>query len=251
MRDACATRRALRLAIFREAGNLPTMIRCLNSPIVPGALAVAALLGAFATLTDCALAADLTPSLGKKGKLLLEEKFDGSAVPKGFAVNTGKLSVSDGSLHASELAKNMHIGAFRYRLPLQDCAVQLDFKFEGARIFNIGFDPAPGELKKKGHLFSVIVTPASWQITEHNDKADSNSKPKTHATAKIKLEKGKWYTLLVESKGNDIAAQINGIEPLKATARDFHVKKPGLVFRMGGKDDDEVLFDNVKVWELK
>jgi hypothetical protein len=46
-------------------------------------------------------------------------------------------------------------------------------------------------------------------------------------------------------------AQIAGKEPLKATALDFYVKKPGLVFRMGGKDGLEVLFDNVRVWALK
>jgi hypothetical protein len=29
------------------------------------------------------------------------------------------------------------------------------------------------------------------------------------------------------------------------------VKKPGLVFRAGGKDGQEVLVDNVKVWALE
>jgi hypothetical protein len=134
---------------------------------------------------------------------------------------------------------------------VQDCAVRVDFKFEGARIFNLGFDPAPGELKKKGHLFSLVVTPTTWTITEHNDKADPNSKSRPLATGKLKLEKGRWYTLLLESKGDDVLAQINGAEPLKASSKDFHVKKPGLVFRMGGKDGDEVHFDNVKVWELQ
>ena len=46
-------------------------------------------------------------------------------------------------------------------------------------------------------------------------------------------------------------AQIAGKKPLKATALDFYVKKPGLVFRMGGKDGQEVAFDKVKVWALK
>jgi hypothetical protein len=196
-------------------------------------------------------AADLTPHLGAKGKLLLEEKFDGPAVPKGWAANTGTLAIQDGALRASEKAADMHLGAFRYRLPVQDCAVQVDFRFDGGRIFNLGFDPAPGELKKKGHLLSVTVSPAQWTIVEHNDKADPASKTKTHASAKTVFEKGKWYTLLLESKGDTVVAQITGKEPLRATGKDFHVKKPGLVFRMGGKDTDAVTFDNVKVWELK
>ena len=116
---------------------------------------------------------------------------------------------------------------------------------------DLGFDPAPGELKKKGHLLSVTVTPTAWNIIEHLDKADPKSKNVTHATAKAALEKGKWYTLLLESKGDNVVAQISGQEPLKATSKDFHIKKPGLVFRVAGKGGGEVQIDNVKVWELK
>lgn len=209
------------------------------------------LVALFVLASTLTRAADLTPQLGAKGKLLLEEKFDGPAVPKGWVANTGALVIKDGSLRASEKAADMHIGAFRYRLPVQDCAVQVDFRFDGGRVFNLGFDPAPGELKKKGHLLSVTVSPAQWSIVEHNDKADPNSKTKTHATAKTAFEPGKWYTLLLESKGDTVLAQITGKEPLRATSKDFHVKKPGLVFRMGGKDTDAIAFNNVKVWELK
>ncbi len=199
------------------------------------------------------ICADEAPELklGKKGKSLMEETFSGDAVPKGFAVNTGKLRVAEGSLRASQLAKDNHVGAFRYRLPVQDMVVQMDFRFDGARTWNIGFDPAPGELKKKGHLFSVILTETSWQITEHIDKANPESKNKVLATAKTTFEKGQWYTLVLENKGEQVLVQIAGKEPLKASAPDFKVKKPGLVFRMGGKDGEEVAIDNVKVWELK
>jgi hypothetical protein len=196
-------------------------------------------------------AADLAPQLGTKGKVLLDEKFAGPAVPKGWAVNTGALAIQDGALRASEKAADKHIGAFRYRLPVQDCAVQVDFRFDGGRIFNLGFDPAPGELKKKGHLLSVTVSTAQWTLVEHNDKADPSSKNKTHASAKTAFEPGKWYTLMLECKGDQVVAQITGKEPLRATSKDFHVKKPGLVFRMGGKDADAITFDNVKVWELQ
>ncbi len=198
-----------------------------------------------------ATAADIDPTLGKKGKLLLEEKFDGASVPKGWNKNTGKISVADGALHLSEVAAEHHAGAFRKPLPVQDVAIQLDFKFEGGTSFHLGFDPAAGELKKKGHLYSVIISPNSWSITEHNDKSNPNSKNIVHAKAETKFERGQWYTLLLENKGNDVIARVTGKEPLRATAKDFHVKKPGLVFRAAGKDGQEVIVDNVKVWELQ
>lgn len=209
-----------------------------------------ALVSLVVLLASPVFAADLDPTLGKKGPLLLEEKFDGPTVPSGWNKNTGKLSVADGALHASQLASDNHIGAFRKLLPLRDCAVQLDFKFNGATMFQLGFDPAPGELKKKGHLFQLAITPESWAITEAPDKADEKSKAVSHARAVTKFEPGKWYTLLLEVKGNDVVVHVEGKPPLRATAKDFHVKKPGLVFRAGGKDGQDVLIDNVKVWEL-
>ncbi|MEZ5387978.1 MAG: hypothetical protein R3F13_20925 [Prosthecobacter sp.] len=196
-------------------------------------------------------AADLAPTLGTLGDNLLEETFSGSEVPKGWNANTGTLRVKDGVLLAAEKSSDMHIGAFRYRLPVQDCAIQIDFKLGDARIINLGFDPAPGELKKKGHLFSITISKNSWSLIEHNDKANPESKPKTHAKAETSFDAATTYTLLLECKGDNVVAQIAGKEPLKATAPDFHVKKPGLVFRMGGKDGQEVAFDNVKVWALQ
>lgn len=204
-----------------------------------------------ALIAASAFAAELTPKLGKKGDLLLEEKFDGKELPKNWNRNTGKLTVADGVLKASEVAADMHAAAFRRPLPLEDAIIFVKFRFEGAKMFHVGFDPAPGELKKKGHLFSVIVTPTSWNITEHNDKADSQSTNKALAKATASFEKGRWYELLLEVKGDDVLAQINGMEPLRATSKDFHVKKPGLVFRTGGKDTDELHLDEVRVWELK
>lgn len=212
---------------------------------------LARLLLPFLAAATFARAADLSPQLGTLGDQLMEETFSGAAVPKGWNANTGTLRVADGALLAGEKSSDKHIGAFRHPLPVQDCAVQLDFKLGGARVINLGFDPAAGELKKKGHLLSVVISKAGWSILEHNDKANPESKSKTHAKAATPFDPATTYTLLLECKGNDVVAQVTGKEPLKASAPDFHVKKPGLVFRMGGPDGQEATFDNVKVWALK
>jgi hypothetical protein len=197
------------------------------------------------------LAADLEPMLGKKGRLLLEEKFDSETLPTNWNKNTGTLAVAGGALRATEVASDKHVAAFRRPLPLQDCAIQLDFNFAGATTFHLGFDPAPGELKKKGHLFSLIVTPEQWSITEHVDKADPKSKNAVRAKAAAKFPRDQWHTLLLEVKGGEVVARVAGREALRASAKDFGVKKPGLVFRVGGKDGAGMLFDNVKVWALE
>ena len=53
-------------------------------------------------------AAELETKLGKKGAVLLEEKFDGKELPKGLTRNTGKLTVAEGALHVSEVAEDKH-----------------------------------------------------------------------------------------------------------------------------------------------
>lgn len=206
----------------------------------------------FVVLSAGAVRAAEEPTLliSKKGKQLMQSDFAGgsSGVPKGWAVNTGKAIVTDGALLISQKSADMHIGAMRYKLDMKDAIIALTFRFEGATTLNLGFDPAPGELKKKGHLYSVVITPGKWQIVEHNDKADPNSRNVSRAAADAKFEQGKTYTLLLEAKGDQAVAQIAGFAPLKAQSRDFAVKKPGLVFRFGGKDDQPIRILDVKVW---
>jgi hypothetical protein len=134
---------------------------------------------------------------------------------------------------------------------MQDAAIQIDFKFGGRGGLNVSVNPSPGELSKHGHLFSVMITQVMWNITEHNDKSDRNSQSKALASAPETFEPGQWYTLLLESKGDDVVAQVEGKKPLRAASKDFHVKKPGIEFRVAGRDNEEVKFDNLRVWELK
>ena len=189
--------------------------------------------------------------LGKPGKELLNEKFDGSELHKNWKCNTGKMALKDGSLRLSELAADKHIGAFRYALPMQDMVVRLDFQFDGAKAFHLGFDPAPGQLQKKGHLYNVVITPTKWSLMEANDKANPDSKPKVHAQEKIALEPKKWYTLTLENKGEEVVATIKDVGTLQAKASDFKVKKPALVFRAGGEDTTAMLIDNLAVSGLE
>lgn len=198
-----------------------------------------------------AWAADVTPTLGKKGKELLSEKFEGNDIPKGWTINTGAMKIQEGALRLSELAADKHIGAYRKALPLQNMAIQLDIMFDGAKTFNLGFDPAPGELKKKGHLYAISIANGAWSIVENNDKSNPESKSIAHAKGNVKLESGKWYTLLLENKGEEVVATIAGQGSLKARASDFKAKKPGLVFRAGGPDTAGVLIDNLQVHELE
>ena len=129
-------------------------------------------------------AGELEPILGKKGRLLLEEEFAAQTLSTGWTVKAGKLRVTDGTLRASQDREAGKLGLFSREQPMQDAVIQLDFKFDGARGINVSVNPSPGELTKHGHLYSVMISPRMWNITEHNDKSDRKSQSKALASAR-------------------------------------------------------------------
>src|SRR5262245_50480306 len=110
---------------------------------------------------------DLETNLGSKGTLLLAEKFAGNELPKGWSTKSGSLRVVDGTLRAGQTKEGGRLGLFSCEQPMQDFAIQIDFKFDGARGINISVNPSSGELRKKGHLYSIMITRSMWNITEH------------------------------------------------------------------------------------
>jgi len=128
----------------------------------------------FAGMTPGA-AGELKPILGRKGQLLLEEEFEGQNLPNGWIVKAGRLRLTNGTLRAGQNREAGKLGLFSREQPMQDAVIQIDFKFDGARGINVSVNASPGELTKHGHLYSVMISPRMWNITEHNDKSDRKS----------------------------------------------------------------------------
>ncbi len=183
-------------------------------------------------------------------ELAVDDSFDRKELGKEWHVNTGDWNIVDGVLRAREIPDQKHSAAARRTVETSNAVYELRFRFvEDGKGFHFGFDPAPGELKKKGHLFSVIVTPESWKILKHVDKARREEDPnETLAEQKTEFETGKWYSLRVTTWQTHVTASIEGKEPLKASHETFGVKKPTLVFRCL---DNGVEIDDIKVWKQK
>lgn len=190
------------------------------------------------------------------GNLLLDETFDGEALVKGWLVQTGDWKPAGGVLRGKELEADNHAAAARRLLPMQDGTFELRFRLTGPapRGFHFGFDPAPGELKKRGHLFSIVVTPAGSKLLKHIDKDRPKEDPnEILASSDTAIAKDAWHTLRLEKKGDSVRASIvaeGGATAisLAATHPTFHVKTPTLVFRCLGNG---VEVDDVKVWGAK
>ncbi|MDA0285597.1 MAG: hypothetical protein O3B13_11220 [Planctomycetota bacterium] len=177
----------------------------------------------------------------------LEESFSATELGEEWKSTTGEWQIVDGVLRGREVAAEKHSAATRRVLATQNAVYQLRFRFvDDGKGFHFGFDPAAGELKKKGHLFSVIVDPASWKILKHVDKDRREEDPnETLAEQKTEFKAGEWYSLRVTTWANHVTAKIDGKATLKASHATFDVKKPTLVFRCLG---DGVEIDDIHVW---
>ncbi len=183
-------------------------------------------------------------------ELVVDDSFDRTELGEGWHVNTGEWKLVDGVLQARELPADMHSAAARRTVETANAVYELRFRFTGeCKAFHFGFDPARGELQKKGHLFSVIVTPESWKIMKHVDKNRREEDPnETLAEHKTEFKKDEWHNLRVTTWQNYVTARVDSKEPLKVSHSTFAVRKPTLVFRCLG---DGIEIDDVKVWKQK
>ena len=208
----------------------------------------------YKSLLSGLLVTVITPSLFakeieiKKGKLLLEESFEKEVSPKVFKGGIGEWKIANGILHGTELAKDNHPAASRVYQPTQDAVYEFKFRLtKEGQSFNCGFDPAKGELDKKGHLWSVSIAGSKWRLAKAPDKAKPKEDPaKTLDQGDISIEKDKWYTMKIICLGNKVSVTV-GDKILAAEHGYFHVKKPALIFRCKG---DGVEIDDVKIWEV-
>lgn len=177
----------------------------------------------------------------------VDDSFERPELGDDWHINTGQWRIIDGVLKAKEVTEDKHSAAARRIVETQNAVYEMKFRLTGdAKAFHFGFDPARGELDKKGHLFSVIVTPVSWKILKHVDKSRPKDDPnEVLAIEKTSFVKDMWYTLRVTTWGNYVTARIDGMTTLKAEHPTFGVKKPTLVFRCVG---DGIEIDDLKVW---
>lgn len=169
--------------------------------------------------------------------------FDESR-PDNWGVNFGHWEAENGHLVCRELPKDKHAAASRWKIPLTDGTISLNLKLADAKQFHIGFDPAPGTLKKKGHLYSLIVSRQKAMIKRHRDKADQSSADSVLATAEFKPGLDNWVEIELVTVGNTVRARVGDVAQLSASDPTFHVAKPAVVFRVAG---GEAQIDNVKV----
>lgn len=185
--------------------------------------------------------ANLHPKLGAVGSPTISLTFD-EALPDSAVAVKGQWQVVDGVLVAKELAADKHAAVLNYQKKNRDSVIRFSFKFDGTTSgMHFSLNHA------KGHLFRVIVTPTGLTINLDKDKKDPSSKAVAIATAKGTFEQGKWYTMLVEMRGDEVAVQTDNGLSVSASHTSLDTDKPNYRFVMRG---DSLSIDDLQIWEL-
>jgi hypothetical protein len=237
------------------------------------------LLTPLVLLTTAAIAADLPriPSkpISVKKELLFSDDFEGGEPAKvwhkvvpTFAVENGALKGTQTrdkdvpSADGKSVAK-AHAAVHGLEIPTKDSVVECKIRFEGATMIDVEFDDRKYTGAHYGHLCRAQVRLNGVTIIDERDggmrndiremRNDPAKKAEVAALLKgrqvtypAKLETGKWYTLVVETVGDEMRVTIDGKPAafLKSSGI-AHATKSKIELGVAGKDG---FFDDLKVW---
>jgi hypothetical protein len=212
--------------------------------------------------------------IARKGELLFSDDFEGSVasvwhkVVQTFAVENGVLKgtqTRDTDVPAADgkPALKAHAAVHGLEIPTKDSIVEVKIRFEGATMLDVEFDDRKYTGAHYGHICRAQVRLNGVQLiderdgTMRNDIREMRMDPARKAEAdkllvgrsasfKVDLEKSRWYTLQVETVGDEMRMSIDGraVGYLKSSGIG-HATKSKIELGCAGKDG---LFDDLKVW---
>jgi hypothetical protein len=174
------------------------------------------------------------------GKALV---IDDLAGPPGkeWKVAKGKWEATDGAVRGAELPADMHGAVARRTVTMKDVVVEYSFRTDGAKQTTLSFNGA------KGHVCRVAVRPTGIAVQKDDqDGKTGPDKPAQLGTADAAVKPGAWHTLVVELRGPDILATLDGTHTAFGSHPALDVEKTNLGFTVAG---ESVSFKNLRVWE--
>lgn len=240
------------------------------------------LIAPLLVITSAALAADLptipSKSIANKKELLFSDDFEGSTPDKVWHKVVPTFVVEKGTLKGTQThdvtipAANgkpeirAHAAVHGLEIPTKDSVVEAKIRFDGATMIDVEFDDRKYTGAHYGHLCRAQVRLNGVTLIDERDggmrndiremRNDPSKKAEVakllagrSATFPAKLETGKWYTLVVETVGDEMRVTLDGKPAgfLKSSGI-AHATKSKIELGVAGKDG---YFDDVKVWNAE
>ncbi|WP_435017201.1 hypothetical protein TA3x_004796 [Tundrisphaera sp. TA3] len=226
-----------------------------------------------------ALAADRPPvpasPIAEKKELLFSDDFEAAEPAKVWRTVVPAFAFEGGTLKGTQArdkdvpgeggkpAIRAHAAVQGLEIPTRDSVVEARIRFDGATMIDVEFDDRTFKGSHYGHICRAQVRPNGVTLIDERDGGMRNDiyamkqDPARRAevaklvagrsvTYPAKIEQGRWYTLVVETVGDEMRVTLDG-QPagyLKSSGI-AHATKSKIELGVGGKDGR---FDDLKVW---
>lgn len=229
-------------------------------------------------IATAGLSADLPkiPSkpIGQKKELLFSDDFQGGEPAKVWHKVVPTFAVAEGVLKGTQTrdkdqtapdgkVTKAHAAVHGLEIPTKDSIVECKIRFDGATMIDVEFDDRKYTGAHYGHLCRAQVRLNGVTLIDErdggmrndiremrNDPAKKDEVTKLlkgrQVTYPAKLETGKWYTLVVETVGDEMRVTLDGKPAgyLKSSGI-AHETKSKIELGVAGKDGS---FDDIEVW---
>jgi len=230
-------------------------------------------------ILSVAQAADLpkipAKSIAEKKELLFTDDFESTTPAKPWHKVVDTFSFENGTLKGVQTREKdipskdgktvikAHAAVFGLEIPTKDSIVETKIRFEGASMIDVEFDDRKYTGAHYGHLCRAQVRLNGVTLIDERDGGMKNeiremrndpTKKKEVAellkgrqiTYPTQLEVGKWYTLVVETIGDEMRVTLDGKPAAYLKSSGIaHATKSKIELGVAGKNG---FFDDIKVW---
>jgi len=198
---------------------------------------------AFAIAALCALTASAAENLPKtlmteRGKLLCSEDFT-TLDAKTWNAAKGKWEIAAGGLKGVELAADKHGAVIRRQFPFKDAIIQFDVQVNGCRQTTFSINEA------KAHLARVLFNKDGFIMQKDDRDHAGPDKAVRFGNVALPLKPGEWHTVVIEFKGEEMVATMDG-KSIAGANPALLTPKANFGFTVAG---ESATYRNLRVWE--
>lgn len=213
--------------------------------------------------------------IAEKKELLFTDDFESTTPAKPWHKVVDTFSFENGTLKGVQTReKDMpskdgksvikaHAAVYGLEIPTKDSVIEAKIRFEGASMIDVEFDDRKYTGAHYGHLCRAQVRLNGVTLIDERDGGMKNEtremrndpKKKKEVAELLKgrqityptqLEAGKWYTLVVETIGDEMRVTLDGKPAAYLKSSGIaHATKSKIELGVAGKNG---FFDDIKVW---
>ncbi len=201
----------------------------------------------------------LEPLISRKGALLFEDRFEVQEPrPEWKALHGTRWQVEGGvykgvpSTKEFQASRDNHTGAtpsMTLVVPARECILEMSIKISGKlNAAHIGFNEGT-TAETTGHIFRMIVgTVSGTALQKDRNSQLKGDKDQILDLSDWKPKRDEWFTVMLETQGDEVVAQIKDGPTLVMKNARLDVPKAWGNLKARGKEGS-LGYDNVRLWE--